>query len=1050
LRQHLCEINVVDSLSSWLKNNPKDLFSLAISGFVESAKLLYGDDFYIELIDNNLPEQQKLISDLVDVAEELNVEIVASADAHYLKSEDAEIHTVLLAIRNGLTMAQLRQRRRNARFHLLNNQEMTTLFQAWPRALKNTLKIADLVDLKLEFGKYILPQYTIAGETTDESLVRLAKLGLEKRFADMRRLNPNYLDPNKESEYLDRLLYEIEIITKMNFAGYFLIVQDFINWAKEQKIPVGPARGSGAGSLVAYALKITDLDPLPYGLIFERFLNPERVSMPDFDVDFCQWRRDEVIDYVAQKYGSDNVAQIITFGELKAKAALKSVGRALGMPYLKVDRFTKLVPEELNITLEKALADEPRLKEEMKNDPSLDELMRIALQIEGTKSHTSVHAAGVVISDGKMTDHVPVLKNLGENSLITQYEMKNAEKVGMIKFDFLGLKTLTVIDKAVAYVQKNRDENFSIEGIPLNDKKVYKLISSGKTTGIFQLEGGGMQQLVVKLKPSCIEDVISLVALFRPGPLGSGMVDDFIERKHGRQKIEYPHASLIGVLKETYGIILYQEQVQKIAAIMANYSLGEADILRRAMGKKNAAEMAQQKARFVEGAHKNDIDDELAVEIFDLMAKFADYGFNKSHSAAYGLIAYQTAYLKTHYPAEFMAAIMSCDMDRTDKIIRYVEDCRNLGLIVSPPSINESVTEFVPLGKDKISFGLSAIKGLGTAVSEQLILERNKNGTFKNLAEFSERLRLADIGKKNIELLVRSGCLDCFEINRTTLFELIPLLLDHSVDFHKAKTQGMRNLFSFATSGQSDEQNRLRPWNEVELRAQAKVLDRNMEVLLEEKRLLGVFLSEHPLSRYTNDAGSFASCTLEEVAQVSLKQGERKTLQIIAYIADVSERRTKKGARMAYVKLESDKSSLEAMMFEKVLEREGLPATERVSLVTLSVDKGFDGSKLRVQIERIENIEKIRQERVESVRLVLRPEVDSELRQLAIAENFVQTLHKHAGQTALLFDIDLGYAKVELAEGSAKGVNLSDEFMASILKLKDLKTELHYKLKSKQ
>lgn len=665
-------------------NHVSDIID-SLTRHVDCMKKSFGENgYYIELIDNNLSVQKKIIGDLVEVARFFSLPIVASADAHYLTREDAEAHAVLTGVKNDLSMSDLRGRNTQAQFHLLDNNEMLTKYGDYPDSLKNQSVIINSCNVELTFGTYFLPKFETTGEESiDEALIRFSKEGLKERLVYLRKLYGSELNEEKEKLYWQRLDYELDVIIKMGFPGYFLIVQDFINWAKGNDIPVGPGRGSGAGSLVAYALRITDLDPLRFNLIFERFLNPERVSMPDFDVDFCQDRRDEVIQYVTQRYGEDNVAQITTFGKMKAKAAIRDVGRVLELGYSRVDKIAKLIPNELDIKLQEALDREPRIQEEAKRDERIENLIKLALKLEGMSRHTSVHAAGVVISEGGMENYVPVYKG-DEGMLITQYEMKNAEKVGLVKFDFLGLKTLTVIKKAVDLIKKSKDPNLDIDLIDLEKKQVYDLISLAHSVGIFQLESTGMQALLKKLKPSRFEDIIAVVALFRPGPLGSGMVDDFIERKHGRQEIKYPHPSLSEILEDTYGIILYQEQVQKIAATLASYSLGEADLLRRAMGKKKPEEMAKQKVRFISGCKGNQVDESIAEELFELMAKFAAYGFNKSHSAAYGLVSYQTAYLKAFYPEEFMAAIMTCDLDNTDKLVRYIEECKRMKFKIFP------------------------------------------------------------------------------------------------------------------------------------------------------------------------------------------------------------------------------------------------------------------------------------------------------------------------------------------------------------------------------
>ena len=620
----------------------------ALEQYVATMQRRFGDDnYFVEMIDNGLPEQRALLAAQAQVAEHFNLPLVCTADAHYIDRDFRAAHDIFLAIKNDLTFSDIERGNSKAHFHLLDNEEVVEYYGDFPDALANTVKIAERCNVTLKFDEYHLP--TLAGDPAQE-LSRCAHEGLQQRLAKVADLT----DKQRQA-YNERLAYELQVITEMKFPGYFLIVHDFIDWAKKQDIPVGPGRGSGAGSLVAYALRITDIDPVVHGLFFERFLNPERVSMPDFDIDFCQWRRDEVIKYVIERYSADNVAQITTFGKMNAKAAVRDVGRVLEISYTKVDRLARLIPNEIGMTLDKALQKEPRLQEEITNNDEYRELMEFAKKLEGLSRHASVHAAGIMISDAPITDYVPVYLS-EEGHLITQYEMKNAEQTGLVKFDFLGLKTLTIIAEAVKFIHQQYDKNFDLDTIPLDDQKVYRAISEGHTTGIFQLESHGMTRLLQKLKPSNFEDIVATIALFRPGPLGSGMVDDFIDRKHGKKPIVHLLPQLENVLKDTYGVIVYQEQVQQMAAMLANYSLGEADLLRRAMGKKKPAEMARQQSRFVEGCVQNDIDKQKAIELFDLMASFAEYGFNKSHSTAYGLISYQTAYLKANYPVPFMAA----------------------------------------------------------------------------------------------------------------------------------------------------------------------------------------------------------------------------------------------------------------------------------------------------------------------------------------------------------------------------------------------------------
>ncbi len=1014
----------------------------ALDAHVQTMKEIFGpESYYIELIDNNIAQQRRLLPLLVEAAAHYGLPIVGSADSHYLNRDDAEAHAVLTAIKNDLTMTDLRRRIQTAEFHLFDNEEMHRAYGAWPEALSNQKKIADLCKLEFKFGEYFLPRFELpSGESEPDALRRLAAEGLEDRLSHLRILYGKKLDADREQVYRARLAYEVEVIISMGFPGYFLIVQDFINWAKKQDIPVGPGRGSGAGSLVAYALRITDLDPLEFNLIFERFLNPERVSMPDFDVDFCQDRRDEVIRYVTKRYGAENVAQITTFGKMKAKAALRDVGRVLQIGYGKVDRIAKLIPNELDIKLTDALVKEPRINEEAKKDENIRKMLELALKIEGLSRHTSVHAAGVVISEGGMQNLVPVYKS-EDGSLITQYEMKNAEKVGLVKFDFLGLKTLTVIHMAVKLIRAAREPRFDIDKINLERREVYDAISQAQSVGIFQLESSGMQALLKKLKPSRFEDIIAVVALFRPGPLGSGMVDDFIERKHGRQEIRYEHPQLEGILEDTYGIILYQEQVQKIAAQLAKYSLGEADLLRRAMGKKKPEEMAKQKVRFVSGCRDNQVDEKLAEDLFELMAKFAAYGFNKSHSAAYGLVSYQTAYLKTFFPEQFMAAIMTCDLDNTDKLVRYVEECRRLRFKLLPPDINRSFLEFdVPASKS-IGFGLAAIKGIGSSSLLPMLEERKANGRFRSLTELAKRVELQKLGKKTLELLIQAGGLDSFGKSRAVLMQVLSDMIKFSEAHHGHKSRGQRLLFDdFDDSVDQKEQVDIADWEE-----RAATLDvtvNPIEWLLKERKILGVFLSGHPVDCYSLDVARFSQIKIQDIAKSLGKKG----IFCVAFLSDVSERITKTGKRMAYLRLEDETGSWEAVAFENDLP-EKRPDPLTMVVVQLNVQKSFDGMSINVRVEGIQALEEARKAAVKKVTIQLKAKLDCDPPQLDKQRRLIQKIqemvNKHPGSTPLALELAFEKAQVKI-KSNRSGIDLTDPACLSLYSLKREGVNFHY------
>ena len=966
-------------------------------------------NYYIEMIDNNLPGQKSFLDDQATVATHFNLPLVCSADAHYIDAEFRSAHDIFLAIKNDLTISGLHRRNMNARFHLFTAAEMQELYGRFPEAIANTNRIADHCNVELEFGKLHLPE--LDGKP-GEKLIKFAKAGLEQRWTKKQA---------DRSEYDKRLEYELEVIIGMKFSGYFLIVSDFVNWAKEQKIPVGPGRGSGAGSLVAWALRITDIDPIHHNLVFERFLNPERVSMPDFDVDFCQWRRDEVIRYVINKYSSENVAHITTFGKMNAKAAIRDTGRVLEIGYRKVDRIARLIPNKLGIRIADALHTEPRLKEEIAKDPSYGELLDYAQKLEGLNRHTSVHPAGVMISDAPITDYVPVYKS-DDGYLVTQYEMKSAEQAGLVKFDFLGLKTLTVIAKAVDLIRAGRDENFQVADIPFDDTKVFHEISAGHTAGIFQLESYGMKQLLLKLRPSTFEDIVAAIALFRPGPLGSGMVDDFIERKHGRKEINYILPQLESILKDTYGIIVYQEQVQNIAAMLASYTLGEADLLRRAMGKKKPQEMAEQRSRFLEGCLQNSVAEDKAIELFDLMARFAEYGFNKSHSAAYGVISYQTAFLKVNYAAEFMSSIMTCDNDYEDKIVRYANDCRRIGIKLLPPSINSSDIEFYPSSADTIVFGLAAIKGLGEGAVASILRERKANGPFTSLGDLNKRVNLSAVGKKTLELLTQSGCLDEFGIDRADLYTAVPQIMKYSAS---AAETARNSLFHHHDIDLTSLWQQLRSSPSVSLAS-----------LLRERKLTGIFLSDHPLKYYEADLSFFQATRLGKINTPDVD------VTIIAMLNKVSERLSKSQRRVTQLILEDESATLEAMLFDNDVP---VPSPDTPVIVKAKVEKTFSGD-LRLRVKEIEPINIRRKQTVKKVTLhLILPNSVSPADKNKILVCLEQTLKQNrGGNTSLSFHLHFAEVNLTLEPATTFKVDLDDDLIFKLQSLPTAKSYLRY------
>ena len=884
---------------------------LILSGNMEGARAetkalqkIFQDRFYFELQDNGIKEQIKVNKGLKKLSREFSVPLVATNDCHYLNQSEAFAHEVLLCIQTGRTIND------SGRFKFSTDElffktpdEMRERFKEHPEALLETVKIAERCNLDLEFGQHHFPNFPLpSGETLDTYFARLARDGLKERLAEIR--DKGELTAEMEKTYHDRLEMEINVINAMEFPGYFLIVADFINWAKNQKIPVGPGRGSGAGSLVAYCLRITEIDPMPYGLIFERFLNIERKSLPDFDIDFCQERRGEVFHYVQEKYGGiEHVAQIITFGSMKARAVIRDVGRALDMPFGEVDRIAKLIPEQLKITIKEAIEQEPRLKDAEKRDEKVATLLSIAQVLEGLSRHMSTHAAGVVISPEPMVEYLPLCKG-PKGEILTQYDMKYTEMTGLIKFDFLGLKTLTVIDRAIKLIDADLGSPLEINKIPLDDPKTYDLLCKGDALGVFQLESSGMRALLISMRPEVFTDLIALVALYRPGPMESGMVGNFVETKHGKKPANYPLPQLKSVLEETYGVIVYQEQVMKIANILANYSLGDADILRRAMGKKIPEVMANEKEKFMAGAARNNIPKDKAEYVFDLMAKFAGYGFNKSHSAAYALIAYQTAYLKAHYPAQFMAALLSCDMNNTDKVVIYINECRDNEIEVLPPDINESDKDFTVVD-DRIRFGLAAVKNVGEAALDSIIEERHA-GPYTSLEDFCCRVDLRRVNRRVLESLIKAGTFDSFKLKRSQLFAILDQALEHGQAAQRDRLSGQISLFAVMDSD-----------DEI-LHTKIDIPDMpewsDQEKLTFEKETVGFYLTGHPLDDYREDIVSVADTNLSEKKQWN----EGQNLRVGGLIRDIKYRQTKKGDPMAVIILEDIAGTVEVVIFPEL------------------------------------------------------------------------------------------------------------------------------------
>lgn len=861
------------------------------------------ENVYLEMIDTGLPIQKKINESILTLSDALGLSYVATNDAHYLNQEDERAHDVMLCVGSGKFIHETnRLKFPTNQYYLRSADEMHALFKDTPKALENTLEIAQRCNVDLSTQGYLMPTYqTQEGRSLEQELSLMAAKGLEHRLATQK----NHQDA---SVYRERLEQELAIINDMGFAGYFLIVQDFINYAKQNGIPVGPGRGSAAGSLVAYSLNITDIDPIPYNLLFERFLNPERISMPDIDIDFCQEGRERVLSYVSEKYDEDGisgtrVAQICTYGKMQARAAIRDVGRVLGIPYGDVDKIAKLVPTILNITLSEAFEKEPEFDKLRNQDEQIDELLRIAKRIEGLPRHASVHAAGVVISDHEpLWNHLPLMTG-AEGEIVTQWDMKAAESIGLVKFDFLGLKTLTLLSRALSFIAASKNIDIDLLQINMEDPAVFDLLSRGETQGIFQLESSGMRDLMMRMKPHQFEDIIALVALYRPGPLGSGMVDDFISRKHGRTPIVYDLPELESILKETYGVILYQEQVMQIASKLASFTLGDADLLRRAMGKKIQEEMDKQEQKFLQGANKNKYPQDKAKKIFDLMAKFAGYGFNKSHSAAYALISYQTAFLKAHHPVEFMAACFSLDRNNTDRVVSHLNDCRALSIEVQPPNVNQSSLDFTVEGK-RIRFGLAGIKNVGESAIASIIEARDQGGPFESLFDFCERVTLRQVNKKVIESLIKSGAMDELGDNRAKMLLDVERAIEFGSKTQKDKRVGQETLFGLAPPLPSPESEDVAPWDEA-------------TKLSFEKETVGFYISGHPLLKYENHISLYTNAN----SQSLIERSNQSNVRLGGTVASKKEIMTKKGKRMAFVSLEDLHGNTELVVFPQTYEK---------------------------------------------------------------------------------------------------------------------------------
>jgi DNA polymerase III subunit alpha len=870
----------------------------------EAARMyleIFGENnFFLEVQNNGIDIQEKVNLGLLEMSKRLSIGLVASNDCHYLNKEDVRAHEVLLCIQTGKTIHDSdRMKFSTNQLYFKPKEEMVASFKNYPGALDNTVDIANRCSLEFDFGTYHFPKFDLkAKRTEDEVFDEKVREGFQRVIRRISSKNPEA----DEKVYKERLEYEISVIKKMGFSGYFLIVADFIQYAKENNVPVGPGRGSAAGSLVAYSLGITDLDPLEYGLIFERFLNPARKSMPDIDVDFCINGREEIFKYVVGRYGGgDYVAQIITYGKLKPRAVIRDVGRALDIPLSEVDVIAKMVPDVLNISLDNALKQMPKLAKMAKEKPEVADLISICRVLEGLPRHASTHAAGVVIADKPLVEYLPLYKGK-KGEVVTQFDMKAVEKIGLVKFDFLGLRNLTVIADTLSLIARQGKEPPDLENLDLSDQDTYRLLASGDTTGVFQLESSGMKDLLVRLKPECFDDVIALVALYRPGPMESGMIDDYVDRKHGRKKVEYIVDELEPILKETYGVIVYQEQVMKIAGVLANYKMAEADDLRKAMGKKKLSIMAKHRARFMGGALENSIPSAKAKKLFDLMEKFGGYGFNKSHSAAYALIAFQTAYLKTHFPVEFMASLLTSEMHSTDGVVKYIAECRSHDIEILPPDIIESDKKFVVAGS-KIRFGLVAVKNVGESAIEAIIEARSHN-KFSSLFEFCEYVDLKKVNKRVIESLIKCGAFDSTGTKRSQMLASLEDTLDYGQRVQKERNDPQMRLFDMGENKQSINMPVLPPIEEFDERKR----------LVFEKESLGFYISGHPLNRYEDLLSKFTNTNAVLINEI--KDGE--VVRIGGIVTSTKVIRTKKGELMAFVMIEDMHGFVEAVVFSSI------------------------------------------------------------------------------------------------------------------------------------
>ncbi len=994
--------------------------------YLRQWQSIFANRFFLELQRTGRSQEEAYINQSIKLSEKFQAPVVASNDVRFMNADDFEAHEVRVCICSGFTLDdQRRPKTYSPQQYLRSADEMIELFEDIPEAIENTVNIARACNVRLHLGENFLPDFPVPeGYDINSYFRHISEQGLQERlvFLQEQCAEGEVID---HQPYIDRLNLELDVIVQMGFPGYFLIVMDFIEWAKQHAIPVGPGRGSGAGSLVAYALKITDLDPLEYELLFERFLNPERISMPDFDVDFCMDRRDEVIEYVAEHYGRNQVSQIITYGTMAAKAVIRDVGRVMSHPYGFVDRIAKLVPFEIGMTLNKALEQEEALLELYQQEEEVTMLIDMALSLEGLTRNVGKHAGGVLISPSDLTDFTPTYCEPGGGGQVSQFDMSDVEAVGLVKFDFLGLRTLTIIDWAVSSVNVNKpDHKLEIERIPLDDGRTFDLLRDYQTTAVFQLESRGMKDLIRRLQPDSFEEIIALVALFRPGPLQSGMVDDFINRKHGRSKVEYPHPALETILQPTYGVILYQEQVMQIAQVLAGYTLGGADMLRRAMGKKKPEEMEKQRAIFTDGAVANNVEADNATYIFDLMEKFAGYGFNKSHSAAYALVSYQTAWLKTHYPAEFMAAVLSADMDNTDKIVTLIDECREMKLEVLPPDVNRSDYKFTPTPDGIVFYGLGAVKGVGQAAIESIISSRVE-GQYRSLEDFCERIDSSRSNRKVLEALIKAGALDCFSDNRAALMAHLPYALQAAEQKQDNQDAGMMDIF--AEISEPEEVASLphcEPWDEKKR-------------LMQEKEALGLFLTGHPLLMVEQEIKQITSASLaqwldklntgETQASNRFRQKEQQTT-VCGLVVDIRMKNNFNG-REAFVTLDDRTGRVDVRVSPSLLQKaENLVQKDLIWVVEGGIAYDDFNNGIKVRASKVCLLDDYRLEHARALHIRLNGGSNEEIDQI------ISNLSEYKGQTSLplVFHLKNQGFDYELKTNDQFSINVTEQCLLSL------------------